>query len=193
MLKIGLTGSIGSGKTTVSRIFALLGVPLYSADYEARKLLTHDKRIHVQLRTLFGHTIFTEGHPDRQRLAALVFSDPDALKQLNALIHPAVAADFQLWLPKQQQAAYVIKEAAILFESGAHHGLDHVIAVTAPEPLRRERTLSRYETAPEQFELRQKNQWTEAEKAALADFIIRNDEQALVIPQVLALHKKFTS
>jgi dephospho-CoA kinase len=189
MLKIGLTGAIGSGKTTVARLFSLLGVPVYEADAEAKRLLASDETLQRAVRERFGDAVFAGGRPVPERLAAHVFDDERALRELNAMVHPAVAADFLRWAEKQQ-APYVVHVAAILFEAGADRGLDHVVAVTAPEPLRRRRTLGRY-ADPAEFDRRQASQWPEAEKAARAGFVVCNDETEPVIPQVLALHEKF--
>jgi len=188
MLLVGLTGSIGSGKTTVARLFSLLGIPVYRADDASRRLLLDDPAIHEAVRKRFGDTAFRDGRPDPHALAAIVFSDTRALRDLNAILHPAVAADFESWT-RRQQAPYVVKEAAILFEAGADKGLDRVVAVTAPEALRRQRTRGRYGDSPEQFDLRQGQQWGEDRKAEKADFIIRNDETQPVIPQVIAVHR----
>ncbi len=187
MLLVGLTGSIGSGKTTVARLFSLLGIPVYRADDASRRLLLDDATIHRAIRKRFGDTVFRDGRPDPRALAGIVFSDPRALRDLNAILHPAVAADFEAWT-RRQQAPYAVQEAAILYEAGADRGLDRVVAVTAPEALRRARTRGRYGDAPEQFDLRQGQQWSEDRKAEKADFIIRNDETQPVIPQVIAIH-----
>ena len=193
MRKIGITGAIGSGKTTVCRIFSLLGVPVYNADREAKKILMASPELHARLRTLFGHNVFSGELPDSAKLAALVFNNAEALNKLNEMLHPAVARGFENWVTDKNKDRYVIKEAAILFEAGADKGLDHVVVVTAPEELRKQRTQHRYTGSPGQFELRQQSQWSEKEKAARADFIIRNDDRELVIPQVMELHKTFSA
>jgi dephospho-CoA kinase len=193
MRKGGLTGAIGSGKSTVARIFSVLGIPVYHADEASKALLLHDDRLQQAVRRLFGDAVFSNGRPDTGKLADVVFRDEAALQRLNALLHPAVAADFLEWVKRQPDAPYVIEEAALLFEAGADRGLDFVIAVVAPEPLRRERTRHRYADRPEQFLLRQSNQWPEAKKAERADFILRNDQSDLLIPQVLDLHRRLTA
>ncbi len=192
MKKIGLTGAIGSGKSTVCNIFRLLGIPVYDADAASKRLLMEDPDIRAGIRKQFGDNVLTNGLPDTAKLAAIVFNSPETLGRLNALMHPAVAADFAHWLESHQQSPYVIKEAAILFEAEANLGLDSVIAVSAPEQLRKSRTRNRYPDDPSQFEKRQAMQWPPEKKEARADFIIRNDESQLLIPQVIKIHERLS-
>jgi dephospho-CoA kinase len=142
MLKVGVTGGIGSGKTTVCKIFECLGVPVFRADEEGRRLLTEDKDTQKKVIELFGRDILTADKLDRKKIAAVVFNDSEKLKQLNNIIHPAVRSAFNNWVA-QQDAEIIIEEVAILFESGANKGLDSVIVVTAPEKTRIQRAMSR--------------------------------------------------
>lgn len=180
MLKIGITGGIGSGKTTVCRLFELLGVPVYYADDESKKLLTDDKAVKEQVLKLFG-TI------DRKQLAGIVFNDKQKLEQLNAILHPAVGLHFENWLNKQN-TPYILKEAAILFESGAYKQVDKVLTIIAPLELKIQRTMKRDNVTKEEVERRMKLQMTDDEKVKRSDFVIKNNEQDLLIPQVLSLH-----
>ena len=191
MLKIGLTGNIGSGKTTITMVFKILGVPVYLADDEAKKLLLHTEIIN-KLINKFGNTVLTNNNIDRKKLAALVFADADALQWLNHLIHPLIKTDFDQWLtllPRNSQ--YVIQEAAILFESGFNVYVDKTILITAPENLRMQRVMQRDGVTAELFMQRATNQWIECRKQMLADYNIINDDTQLVIPQILELHQKF--
>ncbi|MEW6469420.1 MAG: dephospho-CoA kinase [Bacteroidota bacterium] len=191
MLRIGLTGGIGSGKTTVGKIFSALGVPVYLAD-EAGKALLHTPAIRDQVAALLGKEVLDEsGNIDRRRVAARVFADPKKLEQLNALIHPAVRRDFEDWAARQQ-SRYVIREAAILFESGSDADLDGVIAVSSPEHLRIKRVMQRDGVTEEEVRARMRHQWSDEEKIGRSQYVIVNDERELVIPQVLKLHQLFS-
>ncbi len=192
MLKIGLTGNIGSGKTTIAEIFKVLGIAVYHADYEAKKLLFKPE-IQAELINKFGNVILTNGIIDNKKLANLVFSDASSLQFLNNLIHPLVKIDFDNWiLSLNTDCQYIIQEAAILFESGFDKYVDKTILVTAPEKLRMQRVCERDEISNEMFLQRTANQWDENCKLELADFVIVNDDTQLVIPQVLELHKQFS-
>lgn len=172
---VGLTGGIGTGKTTVSQMFAQLGVPVYIADEAARRISTEPKTQEAIL-SAFGPVVQSApGQVDRKKLAAVVFSDPDKLKRLNALIHPLVAADFNEW-KSRQDAPFVIREAAILFESGSHADCDKVIVVTAPLETRIERVMRRDGVTREEVLARIANQWGEAQKIALSDYVIVNTD-----------------
>ncbi|MBL7892680.1 MAG: dephospho-CoA kinase [Bacteroidia bacterium] len=190
MLRIGITGGIGSGKTLVCRIFEQLGVPVYYADTAATEIF-YRKDIQQQIIKVFGGKLIDDkGFIDRKQLSALVFNDKSLLEKLNAIIHPAVALDVEDWSRKNAHAKYVLKEAAILFESGTNKGLDKVITVTAPVDLKIARVIKREVWSREEVEKRMQNQWSDEEKIKRSDFVIYNDEQHLVIPQVLAIHEK---
>ncbi|MGF1586160.1 MAG: dephospho-CoA kinase [Bacteroidales bacterium] len=192
MLKVGITGGIGSGKTIVSRVFSVLGVPVYNADLSARSIMNTDRNVLEKLSISFGEGIIKEGVPDRQALAQIVFNDPDALKRINEIIHPAVRADFAGWLEKQREVAYIVKEAAILFESGAYAELDTVILITAPEETRIRRIIKRDGDTVANIKNRMANQWPDETKALKAGFVIENDNTSAVLPVILEMHSKFS-
>jgi dephospho-CoA kinase len=190
MLKIGITGGIGSGKTLVCKIFEQLGVPVYYADLAATKIF-YRKDIQQQIIETFGENLIDDtGFVNRKQLSTLVFSDKTLLDKLNAIIHPAVALDLGQWDKQHAQAKYVLKEAAILFESGTSKGMDKVITVTSPVELRISRAMKREGGSREEVEKRMQNQWSDEKKIKLSDFVICNDEQQMVVPQVLDIHKK---
>lgn len=192
VLKIGLTGGIGSGKTTVAKIFSLLRVPVYYADEASIRLYHSNKELKADLQSNFGDEIYKDGVLNRSKLASLVFNDPLKLAILNKLVHPLTIKDAEAWM-ERQTSAYVIKEAAILFETGSAKGLDFIIGVRAPEHLRINRVMHRDSLSREEVLTRMQRQMDEDNKMRLCDFIIENNEQQLVIPQVLSLHQKFTS
>lgn len=189
MLKIGITGGIGSGKTTISKIFALLGVPVYYADQAARDILNNDMDLQEQVKQHFGADIYNKGLLDRERLGGIVFNDEEKLELLNSLVHPATIRASEEWAARQQ-APYVLKEAALLFETEAFHYLDRVIGVFAPQPLRIQRVMKRDQVNRNEVLARMHKQMDETIKMRLCDDVIYNDEQQMVIPQVLALHEK---
>lgn len=189
-LKIGITGGIGSGKTTACQIFAALGIPVYYADSRAKWLMANHPPLREGIAQLFGAQAYLpDGRLNRAYIAQMAFADKALLGQLNALVHPVVGQDSETW-HEQQKGPYTLKEAALLFESGSFRGLDAVIVVTAPEPLRVQRVMSRDRATEEQVQSRIRQQMPEQEKAALADFIIQNDGQQLLIPQVCSIHQQ---
>ncbi|HVT84879.1 MAG TPA: dephospho-CoA kinase [Chitinophagaceae bacterium] len=192
MLTIGLTGGIGSGKSTVAQLFELLGIPVYYADDAAKQLMNTDEELKSLLKKNFGEQAYKNNELDRQYMAAVVFNDPVKLNLLNSFVHPATIRDAEQWM-KRQTAPYAVKEAALLFESGADKMLDHVIGVTAPEELRIERVMKRDGVSREEVMKRLGKQMNEEEKMSLCDFILVNDETQLLIPQVLELHQKLIS
>jgi dephospho-CoA kinase len=192
MLKIGITGNIGSGKTTVSKIFELLGVPVFSADAAARSVMTNDQELISGIKATFGdESYFEDGSLNRKYIAGKVFNDPIELAMLNALVHPATFRAFDSWSKEFPKAPYLLKEAAILFESGSYKLCDYSIIVTAPKDVRMQRVIARDEISIEEAQSRDARQIPEEEKIKLADFRIKNDDSELVIPQVLALHQQF--
>lgn len=191
MRVIGITGGIGSGKTTVCKIFEELGVPVYYADTRAKELMTNDVVLREKIIGHFGDQAYQNGVLNRMFLANQVFNDSDKLVLLNGMVHPAVAEDFETWLDEQSSAQYVLKEAAILFESGGYQDVDVTVLVIAPEDLRIARVTKRDGVSPEEVLKRMKNQWTQERKAKLADRILNNDGTQLLIPQVLELHQNF--
>jgi dephospho-CoA kinase len=190
MLRIGLTGGIGTGKTTVANIFKVLGIPVFDADTVAKQLMENDLQLREQLITQFGPTSFQDGKLNRAYLASIVFKDPYQLAVLNALVHPLSLQAAEDWM-KLQSAPYVIKEAALIFEAGAAAGLDLIIGVTAPTALRIQRVMHRDGISREAVLERMDKQIDESIKMRLCDFVIQNDNQHLLITQVLDLHKRF--
>jgi dephospho-CoA kinase len=190
MLKIGITGGIGSGKSTVCRIFASLGIPVYNADQRAKWLMTNDAVLIDSIKKLFGPEAYYEnGQLNRQHISEIIFTEPKKREELNALVHPAVWRDGDRWNEENQSAPYTLKEAALIFESGGDRLLDKIIAVTAPEDLRITRVVRRDGVERAAVKARIAAQMPEAEKAARADFVIVNDGQRLLIPQVLEIHR----
>lgn len=189
MLKVGLTGNIGSGKSTIARIFEVLGVPVYHADEEAKKFLNQTDVVD-KLQKHFGDSILRDGEIDRKELAEVVFNDPEALSYLNSLIHPLVKNDLHEWMKEQKHHEYIVQEAAILFESGFYKDFDKVILVSCSEELANKRVMERDGVSEEEVVKRRRNQWNEGKKKQLSDFIVKNEEDKLIIPQVLEIHKK---
>jgi dephospho-CoA kinase len=170
---IGLTGGIGSGKTTIANYFVKANIPVYIADDEARKLMKSDVIIDVIKKT-FGDSIFDDAILNREKLSKIVFENPEKLKLLNGIIHPAVKQHFQDWVLNHKKAAFVIYEAAILFESGSYKNCDWIITVTAPLELRIQRVIKRDKTTREQVLKRIKAQWSDEQRIAKSDFVIEN-------------------
>lgn len=189
MLRIGLTGGIGSGKSTLAQIFEVLGIPVYYADDAAKMLMNTDKKLKAAIKKNFGEDSYKNGVLDRKYLASVVFNNPVKLDLLNSLVHPVTIHDAEEWI-KKQTTPYIIKEAALLFESGAAENLDYIIGVSAPEELRIKRTMERDNVSREDVMKRIAGQMDEEMKIGLCDFILINDEKQLLIPQVLELHNK---
>lgn len=187
MIRVGLTGGIGSGKTTVGRVFRTIGIPVFEADAEGRRLLVNDLGLKHAVVERFGASVLKEDVIDRAALANIVFQDATALKDLNALIHPAVRAAFDRWT-SEQRSPYVIMEAAVLAESGGHRTMDSIVVVSAPEAIRIQRVMERDGVREDAVRARMANQVSEAERLAIADHVIHNDDTRLVIPQVLEVH-----
>jgi len=188
MIKVGLTGNIGTGKSTVARIFEALGVPVYHADHEAKKMLERES-VKKDLLNKFGLDIFDQGKVDRKKLADLVFNDSEKLNFLNSIIHPLVKQDLEGFFNQMQHLPYVIQEAAILFESGFNKDFDNIILVISSDETANKRVMVRDGIRKMEVEQRRSNQWGQAKKIGLADFIIENNEEELLIPQVLKIHQ----
>lgn len=189
MIQVGITGGIGSGKTTVCALFAALGIPIYDADAAAKRLMTADADLRQAILSLFGDSAYIQAELNREFIAKKVFEDKSLLNKLNNLVHPAVARDTVNWT-LAQQAPYVIKEAALLIESGSYKLLDKLIVVSAPEELRIQRVMQRNQLRREEVVARMNNQIPESEKLALADYVILNDGEHLLLSQVLQIHRE---
>jgi dephospho-CoA kinase len=190
MIKVGLTGGIGSGKTTVAKVFETLGIPVYYADDKAKNLMNTDSALKESIIQHFGNEAYKDGELDRKYLAAIVFNNKEKLELLNALTHPITMRDADEWI-KQQTTPYTIKEAALLFESGAAGQLDFIIGVYAPQHIRVQRVVKRDKLPVEEVMKRISRQIDEEMKMKLCNYVITNNDQQLVIPQVIALDKKF--
>jgi dephospho-CoA kinase len=188
-LRIGLTGGIGSGKSTVAKVFEVLGIPVYYADEAAKRIMNEDEELKAQIIQHFGAAAYTNHELNRKYIASLVFNNKERLELLNNLVHPATIRDGERWM-RQQTTPYAIKEAALIFESGVQAYLDYVIGVAAPAALRVHRTMKRDNIKREEVLSRMNQQIQEGIKMRLCDFVITNDEQQAVIPQVIALHEK---
>lgn len=189
MIKVGLTGGIGSGKTTVATIFKTLGVPIYEADKEARRLMETNNEIISALIQKYGQEIYINNKLNRTLLSEIIFKNSDELKHVNQIVHPVVRDDFMRW-SEEQKTTYVIEEAAILFESDSDSIMDFVITVTAPESTRIERVKERDNLDKKQIIARINNQLPEETKVSWADFVIYNDNEQLIIPQIIEIDKK---
>jgi dephospho-CoA kinase len=189
---IGLTGGIGSGKSVVAKVFVTLGIPVFNADDEAKRIMQTSPEIKTKLIEQFGLEIYNEHGLDKEKLASIVFNDPFQLQLLNAIVHPVTIQAAKDWAAKQT-TPYVIKEAALIFESGTADGLFKVIGVTAPLSLRTHRVMQRDGITKEQVDARMHNQISDTIKMRLCDYVIENNNQKMVIPQVLEIDKAIRS
>ena len=186
MLSVGLTGGIGSGKTTIAAVFDALGIPVYNADAAAKRLMNEDEVLKAQLLDMFGEGLYKKNQLDRAYLANIVFGNKEKLKALNNLVHPLTIADATQWFQKQT-SPYAIKEAALIFESDSWKDLDAVIGVSAPETIRIQRVMKRDNIDAQQVAARMAQQMDEAQKMSKCDYIITNDDVSLVMPQILKI------
>lgn len=186
---VGLTGGIGSGKSTIANAFRELGIPIYIADIEAKKLSNRSLFIRKKLIALLGSKAYTEKGLNRPYVAQKIFNDAHLLQQVNAIIHPRVGQHFKRWVVKQK-AAYCIKEAAILFENGSYKNCNATILVTAPKELRMERIMQRDQVSKEDVMARMQHQWEDSKKRPLATFIIENIVLEKTLEQVHTIHQK---
>lgn len=194
MLKIGITGGIGSGKTTVCKVFQLLGVPVFYADDVAKSIMQSDPVLKNGIITTFGAESYSaKGELNRAYISSIVFKDESELNKLNALVHPAVLRAFDLWTSKHMDATYVIKEAALLFESNSYQMCDQTILVLAPESIRIKRVMERDKINEFEVRARMNRQWTDDAKKKLASHILLNDETHLLIPEIVNLHQQFNA
>lgn len=188
MLKVGVTGGIGAGKSVVCRVFHTLGIPVFNADDTAKQLMETDPALVTAIQSLFGNNIYMDGRLDRKKLAAIVFEQPALLQQLNALVHPATIVYGNQWMAAQT-SPYVIKEAAIFFESGSYKEMDVIIGVSAPENIRIGRAMQREGMTREKVMHRIASQMDDAGKMSRCDYVIINDGTTAIIPQVLQIHQ----
>jgi dephospho-CoA kinase len=189
MLKVGLTGGIGSGKTVVANIFRVLGIPVFDADAAAKEIMETDLQLAEKIKAAFGEETYTGDKLNRKILADKVFNDPHQLEKLNALVHPAAIQAGLDWA-EQQTTPYAIKEAALMFEAGSAFNLQYVIGVYAPKALRIKRVMERSNLTRDEVLSRMSRQVDDNIKMRLCDFVISNDEQQMVLPQVLSLHQQ---
>lgn len=192
MLKVGLTGGIGSGKSTVAKVFEVLGVPVYSSDLASRRLMNEDPSLMAGIREAFGDRAYAGGRLDRAYLASIVFKDKAQLTRLNALVHPATIRDGEAWIARQT-CPYAIRESSLIFEAGMQAQFDRIVGVSAPTALRIKRVMDRDHVEAEAVRERMRNQIQERIKMRLCDIVIVNDDQQAVLPQVLAEHARLIS
>ena len=190
MIRVGLTGGIGSGKSTVAQIFEVLGIPVFYADDEAKRILNEDEELKQSIIKNFGADSYKDGLLDRKYIASIVFNDKEKLELLNSLTHPATMRNGEAWMNKQT-SPYAIHEAALIFEAGVNKRLDYVIGVTAPEALRIKRVIERDNITSEEVKKRIVRQMEENSKMKLCNFVLVNDELQMLMPQVLKLHDEF--
>jgi dephospho-CoA kinase len=186
--KLGITGGIGSGKTTVCRVFSILGIPCFSADPEAKKIMDNDKSIISQINAIAGRDLYANGSLDRMALANLIFNDNKLLDKVNSLVHPVVFDNFRKW-ELEQNAPYVILEAAILFESGASKLVDRVATIAAPVEERIDRVVRRNSLTREQVYERMRNQLDDDSRIKMSDYVIYNSDNDMILPAILKVHE----
>jgi dephospho-CoA kinase len=188
VMKLGVTGGIGGGKTSVCRVFSVLGIPVFSADDEAKEVMDIDTGIILRINTIAGKNLYTGGSLDRTELAKLIFNNSSLLEKVNSLVHPVVFNRFREW-EKKQNAPYVIMEAAILFESGASKVVDRIVTVVAPIEERVNRVIHRSNFTREQVMERMRNQMDDDERIKKSDYVIQNSEDDMIIPAVIRIHE----
>lgn len=192
MIKVGITGGIGSGKSIICQVFIRLGVPVYYADDAAKKLMEQDPDIRKALVSLLGENIYAGNSLDRPKMTGLIFNDPGLLLKVNRIVHPRVVDDFMKWCVLFEQLPYVIHESAILFENELHRLFDFIILVTAPEEVRFQRALQRKSMTAEKIKSIMKNQLQEKENIVRSHLVLNNDGKNLLLPEILNIHAKLT-
>ena len=188
-ITVGITGGIGSGKSTVCEIFRILGIPIFEADKVAKNLMNENSVIRQNLIEWFGNEIYSENQLNRKLLAELIFNNNSLLNKVNSLVHPIVREEFEKW-KKKQETVYSVYEAAIMFESGFYKLMDFTVLITAPEQIRINRVMKRDNLSQDQVVARINNQWTDDEKRKLATTVIINDNKNLIIPRIIEIDKK---
>ncbi len=189
LLRVGITGGIGSGKSVVCQVFSALGIPVFKADDAARFLMNNDEELKLRIKALLGESVYVAGALNSAAVSAIIFSNPEKLAQLNGMVHPATIAYAERWIT-EQVSPYIIKEAAIFFESGSNKGIDVMVGVYCPMELRIARAMKRSNLTREKVEDIVAKQMNEEEKMKLCDFVITNDDVTAILPQVLDLHDK---
>jgi dephospho-CoA kinase len=189
MIKVGITGGIGSGKTLICKIFEKLGAPVFYADQEAKKILNKDRQVIEKIKHTFGQEIYDKNGINKANLANIIFNDSEALDKINGIVHPVVKDYFKEWL-NTVDYPYAIEEAAILLETGSHQDLDYTILVYAPRELRISRAMQRDGATRTDIENRMKNQIADEEKFKKVNYVIYNDDSRMIIPQVLEIHEQ---
>lgn len=189
MIKLGITGGIGSGKSTVCKVFRALGVPVFEADVEAKKLMNENEQVKQQLMKRYGGNLYVSSGLNRGLLAEIIFNNKSEIEFVNSIVHPSVQNKFNTWYA-QQNSPYVIEEAAILFESGGYVKMDATILVTAPIDERIQRVMQRDNTTREQVMNRINNQWSDEKKIKLATYVINNSDEQLIIPELIKIHQE---
>jgi dephospho-CoA kinase len=190
MIRVGITGGIGSGKSYVCKVFEHLGIPVFYADSEVKKMYDDTPEVHAQLVEAFGEKIYDNEALNRKQLSQIVFGSSQALARLNAIAHPAVGKRFLAWAEQQKNVPYVLHEAALMFESNAHQLMDKVITVTAPIELRIQRVMHRDSCSRQEVELRMAHQLSDEERKTRADYTIECDNVTPLLPQVLKIHEE---
>ena len=188
-LKLGVTGGIGSGKTTICKVFAVLGIPVFSADVEAKRIQENDRNLQIKINSLAGKDLFPEGKLNRAEMAGLIFNNKDLLEEVNSVVHPAVFSSFMEWI-KKQDSPYSIMEAAILFESGGFRLMDRIVTVITPLEERIERLIRGGKLSREQIIERIKNQIDDELRVKQSDFVISNSENDMIVPAVIGIHEE---
>ncbi|WP_207532254.1 dephospho-CoA kinase [Desertivirga arenae] len=192
MLRIGITGGIGSGKTTICKVFEIFGIPVFYADIAAKSVMQNDPLLVSAVKDLFGdEAYFESGELNRSYLAAKVFGDEKELKKLNSIVHPAVFRAFDLWSEQQKNVPYVLKEAALLYESNSYQDCSYTILVKSPLELKLKRVMQRDNVSGEEIRKRMARQWTDEEKEKLADIVLNNNETYFLLPEIIKLHQRF--
>lgn len=193
MYKIGITGGIGAGKSTVSHIFSVLGVPIYNADQRAKALMSGNQMLVAKIKDLLGNRAYDGSLLNRAWIAQKVFADPWLLNKLNGIVHPVVEEDYHYWHQLQVNASYTLKEAALLFDAGSYLTLDATIVITAAEELRARRVIERDQTSEQKVRERMDQQWPEYRRLQLADFVIDNNGDKSLISQVFKIHEELSA
>jgi dephospho-CoA kinase len=189
ILKLGVTGGIGSGKTTICKVFAVLGIPVFSADDEAKRIQDNDRDLQIKINSIAGKDLFPGGKLDRPEMAKLIFSNKDLLEKVNSIVHPAVFRSYNEWV-KKQDSPYCIMEAAILFESGAFRLMDRIVTVITPMGERIERLVRGNKLSKEQIVERINNQIDDESRVKRSDFVISNSENDMIVPAIIEIHEE---